>query len=202
MRLKRQMTESRRIWIEKKIEALSAQIELADHNVRHFGRKIDDQQALVTQIGEEQDEEDEACEDLQLQLQQMKKGKKEQEEWLKTFWKSNVLNETPGTRKNLLKRRKLCGRRPRFGSLDLPIGPGTEESRREEEEQKQQQEEVEETLYIRQEREQELLEEYQEEEITLQCIQKIFFEDHSPQLEGLIKSRDREFLRREMMDNY
>ena len=196
------MTESRRFWIEKKIEALSAKIELAEHNVMHLGKKIDDQQALVTQIGEEQDAEDEACEDLQWQLLQMRKGKEDQDEWLKTFWKSNVLNEIPGTRMNLLKRRKLCERRPRFGSLDLPIGPGTEESRREKEEQKQQQDEVEETLYTRQEREQGLLEEYQEEEIMLQCMQKIFLEDHSTQLEELIKSRDREFLRREMLDNH
>ena len=86
--------------------------------------------------------------------------------------------------------------------MDLPIGPGTEESRREEKEQKQQQEEVEDALYIRQEAEQELLEEYQEEDTTQQCMQKIFREDHSPQLEGLIKSRDRELLRREMMENY
>ena len=177
--------------IEKKIEALNAQIELAAHNVQHFGRRMEDQQAVVTQLGEEQDEEEEACEDLQVQLQQMKREQKEKEDWLKTFWRSNVLYETPGTRKNLQKRRYLCERQPMIG-LD------TEESRREQE---QQQEDMEQTLTLRKERVQDMAERYYEEDLTLQCLQGIFFDYHSPQLVRLIEIRNNELLRRERMDS-
>ena len=191
MLLKKQMIGLRRVMIGKKIEALNAQIELAAHNVHHFGRRMEDQQAVVTQLGEEQDEEEEACEDLQVQLQQMKREQKEKEDWLKTFWRSNVLYETPGTRKNLQKRRYLCERRPMFG-LD------TEESRREQE---QLQEALEQTLTLRKEREQELAERYHGEDLTLQCLQGIFFDYLSPQLVRLIESRNNEILRGERMDN-
>ena len=202
MRLKRQMAVSRIVGINRKIDNISAKIELAEHNVLLYGRKMENQQALVTEIGEDQDVEEEAIEELVWQLNKMKKERREKEprrNWLKTLWKSKVLNEIPGTRKNLLKRTNLDGKRPEFGKLDLPIGEGTEESRREEEEQKQLQEEMEEELETRQEREQDLLESFQEEEITLKCMQEIFFQDHSPQLMGLIELRDKDILRREMI---
>ena len=59
---------------EKKIDALQAQIELATHNLQHFEKRAKDQQAVIAQLGEEQDNEEQACEDIQEQLDQMKKG--------------------------------------------------------------------------------------------------------------------------------
>ena len=90
--------------IEKRIEALKAQIKLATHNLQ---QRIEDQQAVIAQLGEEQDDEEEACENIQEQLDQMKRDQKEKEDWLKTFWRSNVLHEAPFTRKNLQKRRNF-----------------------------------------------------------------------------------------------
>ena len=181
----------RRAMIVKKIEALNAQIELAALNVLHLGKRMDDQQAVVTHLGEEQDEEEEACEDLQRQLKQMTREQKEKDDWLKTFWRSNVLHEAPGTRKNLQKRRYLCGRQPTI-RLD------TEESRREQEQLK---EALEHTLALRKERVQDMAERWYPEDITLQCLQGIFFDYISPQLVKLIEIRNNEILRGERMDN-
>ena len=42
---------------EKRIDALQAQIELATHNLQHFEKLIEDQQAVIAQLGEEQDDD-------------------------------------------------------------------------------------------------------------------------------------------------
>ena len=57
MLLKKQMRSLRKVMIEKRIEALKAQIELATHNLQHFEKRIEDQQAVIAQLGEEQDDE-------------------------------------------------------------------------------------------------------------------------------------------------
>ena len=83
----------------------------------------------------------------------------------------------------------MCERRPLF-VLDT-----------EEREQEQQQEDMKQTLTLRKERLEEMAEEYYEEDLTLQCLQGIFFDYHSPQLVRLIEIRNNELLRRERMDS-
>ena len=89
----------------KRIEYLQAQIDLAKHNMQQFEKRIKDQQAVITQIGEEQDDEGEAYEVIQVKLDQMEKGQKTKEDYWKAFWLSGLLYEAPFTRKNLQKRR-------------------------------------------------------------------------------------------------
>lgn len=187
--LKKQMRSLRKVMIEKRIEALKAQIELATHNLQHFEKRVKDQQAVIAQLGEEQDDEEQACEDIQEQLDQMKRDQKEKEDYWKTFWLSNVLHEAPFTRKNLQKRRNLCERRPVF-VLDT-----------EEREQEQQQEDMKQTLTLRKERLEEMAEEYYEEDLTLQSLQGSFFDYHSSQLVLLMEIRNNELLRRERMNS-
>ena len=105
MLLKRQMQRLRDVMFKKRIEYLQAQIDLAKHNMQQFEKRIRDQQVVITQIGEEQDDEGEAYEVIQVKLDQMEKDQKTKEDYWKSFWLSGLLHEAPLTRKNLQKRR-------------------------------------------------------------------------------------------------
>ena len=171
--------------IEKRIEALNAQIELATHNLQHFEKLIEDQQAVIAQLGEEQDDEEEACEDIEEQLEQMKRDQKEKEDWLRAFWRSNVLREAPFTRKNLQKRRNF-GERQHEALFVLDT---------------EKQEDMKQTLILKKARLEEIAEEYYEEDLNLQNLQESFFDYHSFQLMLLIAIRNNELFRRERMNN-
>ena len=105
MLLKRQMKMLRERMFKKRIEYLQAQVDLAKHNMQEFEKRIKDQQALITQISEEQDEEGEAYEILQVKWDQMEEDQKRKEDYWKAFYLSGLLYEAPFTRKNLQKRR-------------------------------------------------------------------------------------------------
>ena len=190
--------------INRNIDKLSAKVELAGHDVLVLRRKIDNQEILRDEIGQEQEEEEEAIEKLKENLEEMIREKGEREarmlpgrNWLKKLWRSAVLNAFPSQRncvqRNLQMRDILEGERPTFGELDLPIG--SEESRKEEEEQERLQRQMEEDLENRQETESELLESWVEEDTKLRCLNDIFSQHFYPQWIGLVELRDREILR-------
>ena len=190
--------------INRNIDKLSAKVELAGHDVLVLRRKIDNQEILRDEIGQEQEEEEEAIEKLKENLEEMIREKGEREarmfpgrNWLKKLWGSAVLNAFPSQRncvqRNLQMRDILEGERPTFGELDLPIG--SEESRKEEEEQERLQRQMEEDLENRQETESELLESWVEEDTKLRCLNDIFSQHFYPQWIGLVELRDREILR-------
>ena len=204
MRLRRHMLVERIAGINRNIDKLSAKVELAGHDVLVLRRKIDNQEILRDEIGQEQEEEEEAIEKLKENLEEMIREKGERESrmlpgrnWLKKLWGSAVLNAFPSQRncvqRNLQMRDILEGERPTFGELDLPIG--SEESRKEEEEQERLQRQMEEDLENRQETESELLESWVEEDTKLRCLNDIFSQHFYPQWIGLVELRDREILR-------
>ena len=204
MRLRRHMLVERIAGINRNIDKLSAKVELAGHDVLVLRRKIDNQEILRDEIGQEQEEEEEAIEKLKENLEEMIREKGEREarmlpgrNWLKKLWGSAVLNAFPSQRncvqRNLQMRDILERERPTFGELDLPIG--SEESRREEEEQERLQRQMEEDLENRQETESELLESWVEEDTKLRCLNDIFSQHFYPQWIGLVELRDREILR-------
>ena len=204
MRLRRHMLVERIAGINRNIDKLSAKVELAGHDVLVLRRKIDNQEILRDEIGQEQEEEEEAIEKLKENLEEMIREKGEREarmlpgrNWLKKLWRSAVLNAFPSQRncvqRNLQMRDILEGERPTFGELDLPIG--SEESRKEEEEQERLQRQMEEDLENRQETESELLKSWVEEDTKLRCLNDIFSQHFYPQWIGLVELRDREILR-------
>ena len=204
MRLRRHMLVERIAGINRNIDKLSAKVELAGHDVLVLRRKIDNQEILRDEIGQEQEEEEEAIEKLKENLEEMIREKGEREarmlpgrNWLKKLWGSAVLNAFPSQRncvqRNLQMRDILEGERPTFGELDLPIG--SEESRKEEEEQERLQRQMEEDLENRQETESELLESWVEEDTKSRCLNDIFSQHFYPQWIGLVELRDREILR-------
>ena len=204
MRLRRHMLVERIAGINRNIDKLSAKVELAGHDVLVLRRKIDNQEILRDEIGQEQEEEEEAIEKLKENLEEMIREKGEREarmlpgrNWLKKLWGSAVLNAFPSQRncvqRNLQMRAILEGERPTFGELDLPIG--SEESRKEEEEQERLQRQMEEDLENRQETESELLKSWVEEDTKLRCLNDIFSQHFYPQWIGLVELRDREILR-------
>ena len=189
MRLRRHMLVERIAGINRNIDKLSAKVELAGHDVLVLRRKIYNQEILRDEIGQEQEEEEEAIEKLKENLEEMIREKGEREarmlpgrNWLKKLWGSAVLNAFPSQRncvqRNLQMRDILEGERPTFGELDLPIG--SEESRKEEEEQERLQRQMEEDLENRQETESELLESWVEEDTKLRCLNDILSQHFYP----------------------
>ena len=172
MLLKRQMKMLRERMFKKRIEYL-----------QQFEKRIKDQQALITQIGEEQDEDGEVYEILQVKWDQMQKDQKKKEDYWKAFWLSGLLYEAPFTKKNLQKRR-VFGDRQIEGRYVLD---------------EKEQEELKPALILKRARIEEIADEIYEEDIILRNLQMDF--SHTFQFRTLTETMKYELARRERMNS-
>ena len=188
MIIKRQMRAGRCEMFQSKLNHLEAQVELAITNFRYFDQLVTDLEAEIAVLSDEQDEEEERRDNTQEQLKQMRQKLGEKERFWEPFWKSKILHDLPGTRKNTQKRENF------WRNLNERKEVALYEVNEEE------QESLEEDLTDSEERLQKIAEESYEKDIKLEVLQETL-DFHRVQCQALTTLRNNEIIRRINMYN-
>ena len=206
MRVRGRMVVERTAKSNKTIDNLAAKIELAAQNKEVLRMTINNQEARRDGIGEQQEEEEAAIEELKEKIEGFtREGEARMgriitgTNWLERIGRSAVVNAFP-VQKNLQLRTILEGDRPTFPEQNLPTSallPTAEEKTKQEKEREKMEKDMNEELEDRENNERELLAMWTEEDNKLECMGQLIDQYFQPQLARLVKQRNLEILRRD-----